>query len=50
MNFWIDAIVLIGPIFVLAETMFKLGYRPNLKKEVIAQAVQLRRQLNATAK
>jgi hypothetical protein len=32
MNFWVEAIVLIGPIFVLAETMFKFGYRPNLKK------------------
>lgn len=42
--------LLIGPIVVLAEIMFKLGYRPNLKKEVTAQAVQLRRQLNATAK
>ena len=50
MNFWVEAIVLIGPIFVLAETMFKFGYGPNLKKEVTAQAVQLRRQLNATAK
>ena len=50
MNFWVDAIVSIDPIFVLAENMFKLGYRPNLKKEVTAQAVQLRRQLNATAK
>ena len=42
--------LLIGPIFVLAEIMFKFGYRPNLEKEVTAQAVQLRRQLNATAK
>ena len=42
--------LLIGPIFVLAEITFKLGYRPNLEKEVTAQAVQLRRQLNATTK
>ena len=42
--------LLIGPIFVLAEIMFKFGYRPNLEKEVTAQAVQLRRQLNATTK
>lgn len=40
--------LLIGPIFVLVKIMFKLGYRPNLEKEVTAQAVQLRRQLNAT--
>ena len=42
--------LLIDPIFVLAEITFELGYRPNLEKEVTAQAVQLRRQLNATTK
>lgn len=42
--------LLIGPMFVLAEIMFKLGYRPQLEKDITTQAVQIRRQLNATSK
>ncbi|KAA8733868.1 DUF962 domain-containing protein [Acinetobacter qingfengensis] len=37
--------LLIGPLFIAAELLFMLGYKPNLQQQVQYQAVQLRRQL-----